>query len=140
MAEYVWIGREYNTQSLYKSMSTYWEIFRTGQRSKMECFGKLILVFNCFCKKTPSEISERVLNMCRVLNMLDFWIFLNFRKYGRVLNMLREAIMKEFWIFQDSEYARFLHMQELCKFLNMVQWCPTAELWIYLVNISRGFK
>ena len=34
--------------------------------------------------------------MCRVLNMSEFCIFLNFREYGRVLNMPQEAIMEEF--------------------------------------------
>ena len=33
-----------------------------------------------------------------------------------------EAIMEEFSIFQDSEYARFLHMQELRKVLNMPEY------------------
>ena len=30
--------------------------------------------------------------------------------------MHRDAIMEGFWIFQDSEYARFLHMQALQKY------------------------
>ena len=33
-----------------------------------------------------------------------------------------EAIMEEFWILQDSGYARFLHMQELRKVLNMLEY------------------
>ena len=60
--------------------------------------------------------------MCRDLNMSEFCIFLNFCKYRRVLNMGGEAIMEEFSIFQDSEYARFLHMQELRKVLNMPEY------------------
>ena len=60
--------------------------------------------------------------MCRDLNMSEFCIFLNFCKYGRVLNMGGEAIMEEFSIFRDSEYARFLHMQELRKVLNMPEY------------------
>ena len=43
-----------------------------------------------------------VLNMCRVLNMLEFLIFVNFCKYDRVQNMRRDAIMEGF-----SEYSRF---------------------------------
>ena len=35
--------------------------------------------------------------------------------------MPRDAIIKEFWIFQDSEYARFLCMQELHEVLNMAE-------------------
>ena len=34
--------------------------------------------------------------MCRVLNMSDFLIFVNFRKYYRVLNVCRDTIMEEF--------------------------------------------
>ena len=60
--------------------------------------------------------------MCRVLNMSDFWIFVNFRKYDKVLIMRRDAIMEEFWICQDSEYARFLRMQVLHKALNMPEY------------------
>ena len=39
--------------SLYKLMSTYWEIMYSElcHRSKMEHFGKIIIVFNYFCKK-----------------------------------------------------------------------------------------
>ena len=46
--------------------------------------------------------------MCQVLDLSEFLIFVNFRKYDRVLNMRRDAIMEEFWIFQDYEYTRFL--------------------------------
>ena len=60
--------------------------------------------------------------MCRVLNRSEFCIFLIFRKYDRVLGMRREAIMEEFRIFQDSEYARFLHMQELGKVVNLPEY------------------
>ena len=54
--------------------------------------------------------------------MSGFKYLLNFRKYDSVLNMLRHAIMEEFWIFQDSEYAKFLHMQALRKVLNMPEY------------------
>ena len=60
--------------------------------------------------------------MCPVLNIPEFWIFVNFREYGNVLNMRWDAIMEEFWIFQDSEYATFLHMQALLKILNMPEY------------------
>ena len=60
--------------------------------------------------------------MCRILNVSEFWIFVNFRKYGRAVNMRRNAIMERFWIFQDSEYARVLHMQALHKVLNMPEY------------------
>ena len=38
--------------------------------------------------------------MCRVLNMSEFIIFVNFRIYGRVLNMCRDAIIAA----QGTEY------------------------------------
>ena len=60
--------------------------------------------------------------MCRVLNMSEFWIFVNFLKYDRVLNMSRDAIMEGFWIFQDSEYTRFLSIPKLHKVLNMPEY------------------
>ena len=34
--------------------------------------------------------------MCQVLDMSEFLIFVNFRKYDRVLNMRRDAIMEKF--------------------------------------------
>ena len=46
--------------------------------------------------------------MCQVLDLSEFLIFVNFRKYDRVLNMRRDAIIEEFWIFQDYEYTRLL--------------------------------
>ena len=60
--------------------------------------------------------------MCRVLNISEFWVFLNFRKYDRVLNMHQDAIMEEFWIFQYSEYARLLHMPALHRVLSMTEY------------------
>ena len=33
--------------------------------------------------------------------------------------MVEDTIMEDFKIFQDSEYARFLHMQVLHKVLSM---------------------
>ena len=40
--------------------------------------------------------------------------FTYFRKYDT------NAIIEGFWIFQDSQYARFLYMQELHKVLNVM--------------------
>ena len=60
--------------------------------------------------------------MCRVLNISDFCIFVNFRKYDRVLNMRRDAIIEGFWIFPDSEYARFMRMQVLHKVVNIPEY------------------
>ena len=59
--------------------------------------------------------------MPRLLNFQVYAGFAYFRKYGRALNMRRDAIMEGLWIFQDSEYARFLHMQALHKVLNMAE-------------------
>ena len=82
----------------------------------MEQFGKKIT------KNPILNLYEGVLNMFHVLNLSEFWIFANFRKYGRVLNMRRDAIMEGFWISQDSEYARFLQMQASHKVLNMSEY------------------
>ena len=61
MSEFLIIDRVLNmyhtimhsASSLKKLMSTYSEFTYSelGQRSKMECFGKIIIVFNYFCKK-----------------------------------------------------------------------------------------
>ena len=39
--------------------------------------------------------------------------------------MRQDAIMEGFWMFQNSEYARYLHMQALHKVLNI--WLNMAE-------------
>ena len=57
--------------------------------------------------------------MYRVLNMSEFLIFMNFRKYDRAVDMRQDAIMEELRIFQDFQYASFLHMHVLHKVLNM---------------------
>ena len=57
--------------------------------------------------------------MCRILNISEFWIFVNYRKYDRVLNMRQDAVVEGFWILQDSKYAKFLRLQVLPKVLNM---------------------
>ena len=36
--------------------------------------------------------------------------------------MRQNAIMVGFWMFQDSEYAGFLHMQELHKVLHALEY------------------
>ena len=33
--------------------------------------------------------------MCRVLNMSEFLLFMNFRRYDRVLDMRQDTIMEE---------------------------------------------
>ena len=75
-------------------------------------------------KKIPPQIFERLLNMCRVLNIPEFWLFVNFRKYDRVLNMRRDATTEGFWILQDSECARLLRMHKVF-----------AYTWIWLNNV-----
>ena len=67
--------------------------------------------------------------MWRVLNMPEFWIFVNYRKYDGVLNMCWDAIIGKFLIIQDSEYARFLQMQALDKVLNVPEyaWIMTYD-------------
>ena len=60
--------------------------------------------------------------MCRVLNMSEFLIFVDFCYYDRVLNMRRDLIMEGFCIFQDSGYTRLLDMQALHKVLNMSEY------------------
>ena len=41
--------------------------------------------------------------MCRVLNMSEFWIFVNFRKYDKVLNMCRDIIKEG----REYQYSGF---------------------------------
>ena len=67
--------------------------------------------------------------MWQVLNMSEFWIFVNYRKYDGVLNMCWDAIIEKFLIIQDSEYARFLQMQTLDKVLNVPEyaWIMTYD-------------
>ena len=43
--------------------------------------------------------------------------------------MRRDAIMEGFWIFQDSEYARFLHMQGLRKVLIIPEYGRMMHEW-----------
>ena len=64
----------------------------------------------------------KIFSLPRVLNFHCYTGFTCFCKYDRVLNMCWDAIMKGFWIFQDSEYARFLHMQVLHKLLNIPEY------------------
>ena len=85
----------------------------------MERFENMIITIFV---KNSIQIFERVLNMCLVLNMSEFWVFVNFRKYDRVLKMRQDTIMEGFGIFQDSEYARFLSIQVLHKILNMPEY------------------
>ena len=63
-----------------------------------------------------------VLHNCQYARILNFWGYtwcFFFWKYIEVLNTCQDAIMEGFWIFQDFKFARFLHIQVLCKFLNM---------------------
>ena len=119
----------YSVGSLYKLLSTYWEIFRTLS----EWFGKMIIVFNYFRKKLHLEL----LIDCRVLNMSELWIFVNFLKYDRVQNMRLDAIMKGLWIFliyQISAYASVAQGSEYA--LLQLKKCPIVGFSICLVNVS----
>ena len=73
----------------------------------MEGFGKIIIVFNYFCKKTHLKSLRG--SWIWVLNISDIWIFVNFRRYDRVLNMRCDSVIEGFWILQSFEYVRFLH-------------------------------
>ena len=56
--------------------------------------------------------------------------------------MRREAIMEEFWISQGSEYAWFLHMQDLRKVLNMPKYgwiMPYGRVLIIPGQLFTGF-
>ena len=115
----------HSTRSLFKlRVQTKKQTYSVpGQRSKMKRFEKIIIITTTKVIITKNSILNlwSVLNMCLVLNMSEFWIFVNLRIYDRVMNMSRDVIMEEFWIFQDSEYARFLHMQAVYRVLNMVE-------------------
>ena len=60
--------------------------------------------------------------MPRVLNLEDYTGFTYSRKNDSVPNMRLDAIMTGFGILQDSQYARFLHMQGLHKVKNMPEY------------------
>ena len=59
--------------------------------------------------------------MCHILNMSEFWIFVNFCQYDRFLNMhwdaLRVLNIQGFRVCQGSAY-----MQVLNKVLNMPEY------------------
>ena len=135
----------HSARSLYKLMSTYWEMAYSepGQRSKMEHFGKIIVVLTIFEKKLHLK-SLRDFWICIGFQVSEFCILVNFRRCDRVLNTHRDATMEGFWIFQDSNYVRFLHMQALHKVLNMPEhsWImPYGRVfWICMVSVSQGFK
>ena len=101
MPEFTIINTYYTIHSV-SLMSNYWQICVPGQRSKMECFGKIIIVLIIFAKNSLNiwEGSKYVSSF----KYVRLWIFVNFRKYGRVMKMRWDAIMKGFWIFQDSKY------------------------------------
>ena len=73
-------------------------------------------------------MSERVVNILEVLNILGFWIWLWFwifqgSEYTTVMNM------PGFWIYQGYEYARVLDMPRFGICLN--------SEYIRVANISR---
>ena len=72
-----------------------------------------------------------------------------FSYIDRVLSRRRDAIMEGFWIFQDSKYAKFLHMRELHKVLNMYEYgwvisefnaLTMSGFWMCLIKVSQGFE
>ena len=65
----------HSTRSLCKSISTYWETYsEPDQRSKIERFGKIIIVFNWIAKKL-------------IMNLWEVSEFVSGFKYVRVLNI-----------------------------------------------------
>ena len=136
-------------------MSTYWEIdacLELDQRSKMEHFGKIIIV-SIFAaaakKKLCLKSCERVLNKCRVLNISEFWMFVHFSKYDSVLSVARLWICKGYsgcriclnkpeytlmpqhvWIcLNNAEYKWICrHIPERNRVLNM------PEFWMCLMQ------
>ena len=132
MSEFTIIDRILNmhhtvhiARSLYKLVSTYWEIVVFRTRSKMEHFGKIIIIFNYFCKNS-------------VLGLWDgpeyVWGF----KYARALNVREFSL-----VWQVSEYARRCNYG---RFLNIPQFrvCQVSSnagvaqdseyTWIWLNN------
>ena len=123
----------------------------------MERFETIVIVFNYFCKKTQSWIFERVIIMCRVLNISEFWILVNFRKYdkvmnesgcnyGRVLNVpgLRVGQVSEYaWIWlnnalwQDSKYAWSTFHRVLNK-LKIWHGCEYAMVTACWMRLNRS--
>ena len=65
---------------------------------KVECFGKIIIASKYFHK------TLRVYQFAKIWQSSEYaW----------------DAIMEGYWVFQNSEYARFLHMQVLHKVSSM---------------------
>ena len=65
----------HSTRPLCKSISTYWETYsEPDQRSKIERFGKIIIVFNWIAKKL-------------IMNLWEVSEFVSGFKYVRVLNI-----------------------------------------------------
>ena len=132
MSEFTIIDRILNmhhtvhiARSLYKLVSTYWEIVVFRTRSKMEHFGKIIIVFNYFCKNS-------------VLGLWDGPEYVSGFKYARVLN-IREFSL----VWQVSEYARrcnygrFLNIPQfqVCQVSSNASVAQDSEYtWIWLNN------
>ena len=97
---------------------TWWATFKSVLL--LTSLGKLT---NHFWKVKSNPVTcKRVVNMCLILNMPEFWIFANFRKYNRIQNIHGDAIKEEFWVFQDFKYGSLLHMQALYEVLNMPEY------------------
>ena len=116
-----------------------WAYSEPCQPSKIENFRKIITAFYYFCK-TPHLKSLGWFWTCQVLNMPGFWIFQEHNIPVLSISMVMQGLpvfinMTGFWIcigmqlWKDSEYARFLHMQESCKDLNMAEWCLNKLFW-----------
>ena len=78
----------YSARSLNKLMSTYWEVgfSEPGQRSKMEPFGKIILVLNYFYEKLHPK------------SLRGFFIYVGFSKYHSSEYSSIFVVMTRLWV------------------------------------------
>ena len=92
-------------------------------------------------QKTPPWTFERILNMCWVLNVPEFWILESFHKYDRVLNMLgcnyrRFLNIPGFQVCQVSVYASIAQGSEYAWiWLNNALWQCFKYVWSILHNV-----
>ena len=77
------------------------------------------------------SMSNRVLNMPQILNMLAFWIYRCF-EYTSVVNIPEFWICFLFWLCQVSGYTTVLNMPGLHRVLDMLEyaWVISRHAWL----------
>ena len=117
----------HNASSFNKLMNTYWGDRRIQSPAKdlmIECFAKITSFF-IFFQITPSEIFEKAPSMCRVLNILRFWIFQDCQYMGFSISRVTRDLpifvnMSGCWIsvwmqlWKGFEYYRIPNIPGFC--------------------------